>query len=331
MTNLGNSSGEIKAYPNKPLVTNIFTADPSAHVFDGKLYIYPSHDQDADFPSDDEGTQYRMIDYHVLSMDSIDSTAKDHGVALALEDIPWAKMQLWAPDAAYKNGKYYLVFPAKDKEGIFRVGVAVSDSPTGPFKAEENFIEGTFSVDPAVFTDDDGTSYLYWGGIWGGQLQCWKTGKFDKTAKSPEGSEIALLPKVAVLSDDLLSLKTAPADVKIVDENGKLFPASEEDKRFFEGSWMHKYNGKYYFSYSTGTTHLLVYAVGDSPMGPFVYKGKILEPVTGWTTHHSIVEYSGKWYLFYHDNSLSGVDCKRCVKYTELTYNDDGTIKTITP
>lgn len=331
MDQTNENAGGMKAYPDKPIVTHIFTADPSAHVFDGKLYIYPSHDQDIDFLSDDEGNQYQMIDYHVLSMDNVESSAKDHGVALALQDIPWAGKQLWAPDAAFKNGKYYLFFPAKDKEGIFRIGVATSDFPAGPFKAEANYIEGSFSIDPAVFVDDDGKAYIYFGGIWGGQLQCWKNGSFETKAACPSGSELALLPRVALLSDDMLSFQTKPAEIRIVDENGNLFPASEEDKRYFEGPWMHKYNGKYYFSYSTGTTHLLVYAVGDSPTGPFVYKGRILEPVTGWTTHHSIVEFEGKWYLFYHDDSLSGIDCKRCVKFTELKYNEDGTIRTITP
>ena len=108
--------------------------------------------------------------------------------------------------------------------------------------------------------------------------------------------------------------------------------AGDEDRRYFEGPWMHKYNGKYYFSYSTGTTHYLVYAVGDSPTGPFTYKGRIMEPVIGWTTHHSIVEYHGKWYLFYHDCEYSGgINHRRCVKYTELKYNEDGTIQTIYP
>ena len=95
---------------------------------------------------------------------------------------------------------------------------------------------------------------------------------------------------------------------------------------------MHKYNGLYYLSYSTGTTHYLVYAVGTSPKGPFTYKGRILEPVIGWTTHHSIVQFKDKWYLFYHDSSLSGgVNHLRCIKYTELKYNPDGTIQTIKP
>jgi hypothetical protein len=106
--------------------------------------------------------------------------------------------------------------------------------------------------------------------------------------------------------------------------------AGDEDRRYFEGPWMHKYNGEYYFSYSTGTTHYLVYATGKSPFGPFAYRGRILEPVIGWTTHHSIVEFEGKWYLFYHDSSLSGgINHKRCVKYTELKYTADGGIETL--
>jgi hypothetical protein len=86
---------------------------------------------------------------------------------------------------------------------------------------------------------------------------------------------------------------------------------------------MHKYNGKYYFSYSTGDTHFICYAIGDNPYGPFTYQGRILNPVIGWTSHHSICEVEGKWYLFYHDSSLSkGVTHLRSIKVTEITYND---------
>ena len=130
----------------------------------------------------------------------------------------------------------------------------------------------------------------------------------------------------------MLSLKEIPQEIKIVDENGNPITAGDEDRRYFEGPWMHKYNGKYYLSYSTGTTHMLVYAVGDSPKGPFTYKGKILDPVIGWTTHHSIVEFKGKWYLFYYDSSMSGgVNHKRCVKFRELKYNTNGTIIPMKP
>ena len=159
---------------NSPLVAEIYTADPSAHVFENKIYIYPSHDIESTVIDDDCGSQYSMKDYRVLSMDSIGGRVTIYDVALDLKNVPWATRQFWAPDAAYKNGKYYLYFPSKDKEDKFRIGVAVSDKPQGPFKAEENFIEGSYSIDPAVFTDDDGFSYMYFGGIWGGQLQRWE-------------------------------------------------------------------------------------------------------------------------------------------------------------
>jgi beta-xylosidase len=318
--------------PNEPLVTHIYTADPSAHVFEGKLYVYPSHDLDQEMISNDNGDQYNMEDYHVLSMDDTDSPCIDHGEVLHLRDIPWASKQLWAPDAAYRNGTYYLFFPARDKDSNFRIGVATSTSPAGPFKAEPNYIPGSFSIDPAVFVDEDDRAYIYFGGLWGGQLEKWQTGTFDPNATGPAGTEPALGPQVAELSDDLLSFKEAPQEIRILDGEGQPLLASDEDRRYFEGPWMHRYNGTYYLSYSTGTTHQIVYATSDSPQGPFVYRGTILTPVIGWTTHHSIVQFQDKWYLFYHDSSLSGgANNKRSVKYTELFYNEDGTIRTIDP
>ncbi|MCD8509826.1 MAG: glycoside hydrolase family 43 protein [Bacillus sp. (in: Bacteria)] len=321
-----------KVKPNEPLVTHIFTADPSAHVFEGKVYVYPSHDLDHDGPTNDNGDQYAMEDYHVLSLDNFDSPCVDHGEALHVKDVPWASQQMWAPDAAFKNDKYYLYFPARDKDGIFRIGVATSDKPAGPFKAEDNYIPGSFSIDPAVFVDEDDRAFIYFGGLWGGQLEKWQTGEFKPDAEDPALDGPALGPIVAELSDDMLTFKDDPMEIAIVDEDGNPILAGDEDRRYFEGPWMHKYNGKYYLSYSTGTTHKIVYAVGDNPQGPFTFKGTILNPVIGWTTHHSIVEFEGKWYLFYHDCSLSdGVDHKRSVKYTEIKYNEDGTIQTIDP
>ena len=315
---------------NKPLVHNIYTADPSAHVFEGKIYIYPSHDIETDAETNDNGDQFAMRDYHVLSMDHPQSETIDHGVALAIEDIPWAKKQLWAPDAAYKNGKYYLYFPARDHNDIFRIGVAISNSPSGPFIAEDNYIEGTYSIDPAVYESKDGTHYLYWGGIWGGQLQNWRTGKFIAEDTYPPEDKPADLPRVAKLSEDMKSIVEEPKQVSIHDENGNLLTVGDNDRRYFEAPWMHEFKGKYYFSYSTGDTHKIAYATGDSPYGPFTYQGVILNPVLGWTNHHSIVEYEGKWYLFYHDSSLSkGQTHLRCVKMCELTHKSDGTIETI--
>ena len=316
----------------EPLVTHIYTADPSAHVYNDKIYVYPSHDVPHDGEDNDNGDEYKMEDYHVLSMDDIGAECVDHGVALSEEDVPWVSHQMWAPDVAYKNGKYYLYFPARDKDDNFRLGVAVSDKPEGPFVPEKDYIEGSFSIDPAVLVDDDGKCYVYYGGLWGGQLEKWKTGSFDPEGKEPADEEPAVGPMCGVLRDDMLSFAEKPFHLELLDENGQPLKAGDQERRYFEGPWMHKYNGKYYFSYSTGTTHYIVYAVGDSPRGPFTYKGRIMEPVIGWTTHHSIIEYHGKWYLFYHDCELSGgINHRRCVKYTELHYNEDGTIQTIDP
>jgi hypothetical protein len=324
---------------SQPVVSHIYTADPSAHVFNGKIYIYPSHDIDAGDAFDDLGSHFAMEDYHVLSMNSpLDKTATDHGVALHVNDVPWASKQMWAPDATEKDGKYYLFFPAKDHEGIFRIGVAISSSATGPFIPQPKPIKKSFSIDPAVFKDDDGTFYMYFGGIWGGQLQRWRTEIFNAAfpespfAHLPADNEPALCAKIAKLTDDLLEFAEEPKDVIIVDKNGKPLLQGDADKRFFEASWMHKYNGKYYFSYSTGDTHYLCYAIGDNPYGPFTYGGRILNPVVGWTSHHSICEFEGKWYLFYHDSSLSkGVTHLRSVKVTELEHDENCNIKTIDP
>jgi hypothetical protein len=319
---------------SEPLVTHIYTADPSAHVFDGRIYIYPSHDIDAGTPENDMGDHFDMRDYHVLSMDSIGGEVTDHGVALDIKDIPWAGKQLWAPDAAFANGKYYLYFPAKDKEGVFRIGVAVSNSPTGPFKAEAKPIQGSYSIDPAVFKDDDGSYYMYFGGIWGGQLQRWSSGKYDSAGSKTDlqkDEEPSINARVAKMNKNMLSFAEPVREVKILDENGQPILGKDHDRRYFEAPWVHKYNGKYYFTYSTGDTHYINYAIGDNPYGPFAYKGVVLNPVVGWTNHHSIVEINGKWYLFYHDSTLSGGKTHlRSVKVTELTHNADGSIETVT-
>lgn len=318
--------------PHQPLVTHIYTADPSAHVFENRIYIYPSHDLDHEGETNDNGDQYKMEDYHVLSLSDFDSPVFDHGEVLHVRDVAWASRQMWAPDAAYKDGQYYLFFPARDHDGIFRIGVATSQSPAGPFKAEESYMEGTFSIDPAVFIDDDEQAYMVFGGLWGGQLEKWQTGHFAEDAEGPLPDKPALGPRIAKLSEDMLTLNSPAHEIVILDEAGNPLTAGDEERRYFEGPWIHKYEGKYYLSYSTGTTHKLVYAIGERPEGPYTFQGTLLPPVLGWTTHHSIVEFRGNWYLFYHDCSLSGgVDYKRCIKYAELTYRSDGTLHTVDP
>lgn len=321
-------------YLQQPLVTEIYTADPSAHVFDGRIYIYASHDIPTDVPADDMGAHFQMRDYHVLSMNGIGGDVTVHPVALDVDDVPWASGQMWAPDAAFKDGTYYFYFPAKDSAGIFRMGVATGDRPEGPFRAEPEPIEGSFSMDPAVFVDDDGAAYMYFGGIWGGQLQCWTTGEYDPECTRTDHQEAdrpALMPKVARMTDDMLQFAEAPRDAMIVDEQGEPLLAGDTDRRFFEAAWLHKYDGRYYLSYSTGDTHYIVYATSDSPYGPFTYQGRILEPVQGWTSHHSIAQVGDRWYLFYHDTQLSDETHLRNVKVTELVHEADGSIRTIDP
>lgn len=362
-----------------PLITHLYTADPSAHVFDGKVYIYPSHDRETDIEFNDNGDQYDMADYHVFSVDSVETLeafstnnkpssaaatpegensnnkkkeggggggVTDHGVVLRLDQVPWASKQLWAPDAAYnpRTGEYVLFFPARDHEGIFRIGVATGRRPEGPFVAEPGPIAGSYSIDPAVLVDDDDTGYLYFGGLWGGQLQCYQDGADGATfdgrwagAQEPAGAGApALGPRVAKLSADFRHLEGAVAEIALVDAaTGQRIAADDHERRFFEAAWCHKRRGKYYFSYSTGDTHLLCWAVGDSPRGPFAYGGRLLAPVRGWTTHHSVAEFprdSDRWWLFYHDCELSGgVDHLRSVQVREIWYDKEGRIVTERP
>lgn len=317
---------------SQPLIKHMYTADPSAHVFNGKIYIYPSHDIEAGIPFNDLGDHFGMEDYHVISMENPNSEAVDNGMALHVNDVLWAERQMWAPDAATKDGKYYLYFPAKRANGIFQIGVAISDSPVGPFVPEPEAIEGSYSIDPAVFCDDDGSYYMYFGGIWGGQLQSYRNNVYDVNNVEPLAHENALGPKMVKLSNDMKSFVETVKEIEILDENGNLLLAGDNERRFFEASWVHKYNGKYYFSYSTGDTHFICYAIGDNPYGPFTYQGRILNPVVGWTSHHSICEFENKWYLFYHDSSLSkGVTHLRSIKLAEITYDENGKIQTLNP
>ena len=330
-TNQQDSSTSIekkKEPVSQPLVSHIYTADPSAHLFNGRIYIYPSHDTATGTAEDDNGGHFDMSDYHILSMDSVGSNVTDHGIALHIKNIPWAGRQLWAPDAAFANNTYYLYFPVKDKQDVFRIGVATSTKPEGPFIAEKEPIKGSYSIDPTVFKDDDKKFYMYFAGIWGGQLQRWDNNKYDSAGKLRQGDEHAILPRIARLNADMKSFAEEVKEIKIIDKDGKLFTEKDNDKRFFEAAWMHKYKGKYYFSYSTGDTHFINYAIGDNPYGPFTYQGVVLKPVDGWTNHHSIVEINGKWFLFYHDVQLSGKTHLRNVKVMELKYNEDGTIQT---
>jgi hypothetical protein len=193
------------------LTPGIYTADPSAHVFNGRIYIYPSHDIESGIPENDLGDHFDMRDYHVFSMDDVNGEVTDHGVVLDVKDIPWSGRQLWAPDVACKNGKYYLYFPLKDQNDIFRIGVAVSNKPEGPFIPQSDPIKGSHSIDPAILADNDGKYYIYFGGLWGGQLQRYRNNKAIECGHEPADEEPALSPKVALLSENMLDFAEEPA------------------------------------------------------------------------------------------------------------------------
>lgn len=281
-----------------PIITGQFTADPTARVFEGKLYLYPSHD----IPSPIERLKewFCMADYHVFSSENlVDWT--DHGMILSQENVPWVDSEsysMWAPDCVYKDGKYYFYFPAspKGKKG-FNVGVAIADKPYGPFKPLPEPIKGVGGIDPCVLLDNDGQAYLYWSG---------------------RGLN------VAKLKDNMTELASEPVLVADVEDG------------FKEGPFAFKRNGKYYLTYPwvKDKTECLAYAMSDNPMGPFEYKGIIMEqsPTGCWTNHHSLVEYKGQWYLFYHHNDYSPeFDKNRSVRVDSLTFNPDGTIQLVTP
>lgn len=315
-----------------PLVTHMYSADPAAHVFDGALFIYGSHDIDGGVAFNDDGDHFCMDDYHVLRLPAPDQPAVDCGVALRLRDVPWAARQLWAPDAACRDGRYYLYFPAKARDGLFRIGVAMADGPAGPFRAMPAPIAGTYSIDPSVYADADGSHYLYFGGIWGGQLQKYRANRYAMAHEEPAAEMPALGPRVARLAEDMTSLAEPVRELVILDASGVPLRAGDHDRRYFEAPWVHRHAGCYYLSYSTGDTHFICYAVGESPYGPFVYAGRILSPVVGWTTHHAICEFGGQPYLFYHDALLSGgITHLRSIKMTRLEYKDARTIATVHP
>jgi len=166
--------------------------------------------------------------------------------------------------------------------------------------------------------------------LWGGQLEKYRNNIYNNNNELPGNSSPALGPKIAKMRDDMSGFAETPKDILIIDQNGESITQGDTDRRFFEASWMHKYKNKYYFSYSTGDTHKICYATGDNPYGPFVFQGIILTPVIGWTTHHSILEFKNKWYLFHHDCLPSnGITWLRSMKVIELEYNYDGSIKTI--
>ena len=287
------------AFAQNPVIRDQFTADPTARVFEGKVYVYPSHDIIS--PVEPERKWFSMADYHVFSSEDLIDW-QDHGVILSQENVPWGNPEgysMWAPDCVYKNGKYYFYFPNAPKSGRgFAVGVAVADKPYGPFVPQAEPIKGVTGIDPCVLNASDGSSYIYWSGM--GLRGC----KLNDNMLELEGESVRL------------------------DAN---LPAG-----FKEGPFIFEREGKFYLTYPwvQDKTETLAYAMSDSPLGPFEYTGLIMlqSPSGCWTNHHSLVEYKGEWYLFYHHNDYSpNFDKNRSVRIDSLHFNADGTIQKVIP
>lgn len=293
----------ITATAQNPIITGQFTADPTARVFNGRMYVYPSHD--IRHPHDKSNTWFCMPDYHVFSSDNLTDWT-DHGVILDQENVEWVNSKtysMWAPDCVEKDGTYYFYFPAIGRDDVHRgygVGVATSKHPAGPFTPMARPIEGIGGIDPCVFIDKDGESYIYWSGSAGQGLT------------------------MARLNSDMTSLKTKPEVIAGL-PNG-----------FKEGPFVFERQGKYYltFPWVRKNVEALAYAMGPTPEGPWDFKGVIMDesPVNCWTNHHSIVEYEGQWYLFYHHNDYSPeFDKNRSSRIDSLFFNADGTIQKVNP
>jgi hypothetical protein len=285
-----------------PLITNMYSADPSARVFGDSVYVYPSHDILATEGKGRVGW-FCMEDYHVFASKNL-ADWKDGGIVVTQNKIPWVKpdsYSMWAPDCIERNGKYYFYFPTTPKDSTygkgFAIGVAIADKPSGPFIPQAEPIKNVHGIDPNVFIDKDGQAYLYWalGNIY-----------------------------VAKLKSNMLELD---GEVKKL---GDL-----PDKGLKEGPYMFERNGIYYLTYPhvAGKTEQLEYAIADNPLGPFKVTGVIMdESPNCWTNHQSIIEFKNQFYLFYHSNDLSpNFDKARSIRADSLFFNEDGTIRKVIP
>ena len=294
-----------------PIIRDQFTADPTARVFNNKVYLYPSHDIVP--PAGQRQDWFCMEDYHVFSSENLTDWT-DHGVIVTQNKVPWVRpdsYSMWAPDCVERNGKYYFYFPSAPKDGRgFGIGVAVADRPEGPFICEPEPIKGISGIDPCVLQASDGNAYIFWGA--------------GRCAK--------LKPNMKELADD-----TPKEKVKFGNREFEMYGVNclkDLPNRQAEGPFAFEYNGNYYLTYPyvRENTEVLGYAMSKNPMGPYEYKGLIMpEHENGcWTNHHSIINYKGQWYLFYHQNAFSPRDDKRrSVQIDKLFFNPDGTIKEV--
>ena len=290
------------AVAQNPFIHDQFTADPTARVFNGRVYVYPSHDIQAK-PGRGRAGWFVMEDYHVFSSANLTDWT-DHGVIVSQTKVNWVDsttFSMWAPDCIEKNGSYYFYFPAGMKAVYGKgsgVGVAIADNPAGPFTTQPEPIKNVHGIDPNIFIDKDGQAYIYWA----------------------MGEIFA-----AKLKDNMLELASEPQVVGDLPKAG-----------LKEGPFLFERNGIYYMTYPHVQNKIerLEYAISTNPMGPFKITGVIMDesPTGCWTNHQSIVNFNNQWYLFYHHNDLSlKFDKNRSIRVDSLSFSDDGTIKKVTP
>ena len=301
------------AVAQNPLIKDHFNADPSALVVGDRVYVFPSHDIPApwDYARKD---WFCMADYHVYSSDNLIDWV-DHGMILDQKEVPWGNptaYSMWAPCCIEKDGKYYFYFPNASKTGGFTVGVAIADHPEGPYEVVPEPIEGIGGIDPCVLKASDGNHNIFWG-----------AGRCAKLADN-----------MIELAEDnpVETMKWGNREMKNIGVNC----LSGLPSRQAEGPFAFERNGYYYLTYPyvREDTEVLGYAMSKNPMGPYEYKGLIMEEHENgcWTNHHSIIEFKGQWYLFYHHNDYSpDFDKNRSMRVDSLFFNEDGTIALVKP
>lgn len=281
-----------------PIIRHKYTADPSALVHNGKVYLYTGHDEPP-------GKDQRYVMHEWLCFTSEDMVHwKELPSPLKAKDFAWAKDDAWASQVIERNGKFY--WYAAVTHGTIHgksIGVAVADNPAGPFRdargsaliTNDMTTDTKISwddIDPTVFIDDKGQAYLFWG-----NTHCY----------------------YAKLKDNMTELD---GDFHRIDG----LP------QYTEAPWIHKHKGWYYLSYASQFPEKIVYAMSRSLEGPWEYKG-ILNEIAGNsnTNHQAIIDFKGKTYFIYHNGSIptEGGSFRRSVCVDELHYNKDGTIKRI--
>lgn len=293
---------------DNPVIQTHFSPDPAPMVYNGRVYMYTGDD----IPGTDF---YYMTKWRVTSSaDMVNWT--DHGSPISLESFEWARDRAWAAQCIERNGKFYWYICAQSTQNDMAIGVAVADSPTGPFKdaiGKPLIMNGSWSnIDPTVYIDDDGQAYLYWGN---GSLYYVK------------------------LNEDMISYSGDIVTVPITVESfggirGNKNAETPNKDMFVEGPWLYKRNNLYYMMFAGmgkgGET--LSYSTSASPIGPWKYQGKIMEDqkLNSFTNHGGIIDYKGNSYLFYHSGLLpNGGSYGRASCIEQFTYKTDGTIPAI--